>query len=251
VRKRKGHRPTSLESGGEPRKSPDSQALFQGRVQSANLADKPIEDLLLEKRLADRGSETLLQHLCQNQQVHAGDLKNRIIEIYRRCYELDKNSEQVIPDFVAAYPRLVFDADWLRVLVETEAANRDFRPNGPRSRLFRALATGFRRAAKPEARINRSKRDAQLEAARCARQEIRKDLEKWDNTLNRSTATAEWIAERATAEAAQLVAGDSRLKPVEAKLKALLRKGQLYDAANLIAATTYGVRVRALESKQS
>jgi hypothetical protein len=249
VRERKGRKPKHLKSGGDRVDNVASQAPFQGPVQSANLADKPIEDLLLEKRLADRGYETLLQHLCQNQQVHATDLKNRIIEIYRRCYELDKNSEQVIPDFVAAYPRLVFDADWLRVLVETEASNRDFRPNGPRSRLFRALATGFRRAAKPEARINRSKRDAQLDAARCARPEIRKDLEKWGNTLNRSTATADWIAGRATEEVAQLVAGDARLKPVEVKLKAFLRDGQLYDAANLIAATIYGVRVRALERK--
>jgi hypothetical protein len=135
------------------------------------------------------------------------------------------------------------------VLVETQAGNRDFRPNGPRNRLFRALATGFRRAAEPEARVNSSQREARLDAARCARQEIRKDLEKWDNTLNRSTATADWIAGRATEKVAQLVAGDARLKPVEAKLKAFLRDGQLYDAANLIAATIYGVRVRALESK--
>jgi hypothetical protein len=109
-------------------------------------------------------------------------LKTRIIEIYRQCYELcSSNPEGVITDFVAAHPQLSFEANWLSVLVETQAGNRDFRPNGPRNRLFRALATGFRRAAEPEARINSSLREARLDAARCARQEIRKDLEKWDN----------------------------------------------------------------------
>ena len=57
MKKRKGRRPRSLESEGEPRNNADSQALFQGRVQRANLGDKPIEDLLLEKRLADRGGK--------------------------------------------------------------------------------------------------------------------------------------------------------------------------------------------------
>src|SRR6202035_3367907 len=172
---------------------------------------------------------------------HAQDLMTRIIEIYRLCYEqCPANADSVITDFVAVHPQISLNANWLRELVETQAGNRDFRPNGPRNRLFRALATGFRRAAKPKARINRSLRDARLEAARCARQEIRKDLEKWDKTLQRSTATEDWIAERAIEKVKELVAGDSKLKSVDKKLKAFLQKAQLYDAVNLIGATIYG-----------
>jgi hypothetical protein len=136
-------------------------------------------------------------------------------------------------------------------LVETQIGNRDIRPNGPRNRLFRAVATGFRRVANPAPRFNRSVRNTRLDAARFARKEIQEELDRWERTLVRGTAASEWIAERAAEKAEELIAGDSRLKVVEKKLNACLLKGQLYGAANLIASKIYGVRVRALESTKS
>jgi len=90
-----------------------------------------------------------------------------------------------------------------------------------------------------------------LDAARFALEDIQKDLDGWESTLARGTAASEWIAQRATEKAEELIAGDSRLKAIEKKLKACLEKRQLYDAANLIASKIYGVRVRALKNKQS
>jgi hypothetical protein len=254
VRKRKGRRPKSLESESDRVGDANSQTLIliQSLVQSANLAEQPIEDPLFEKSLADQGYEFLLQHLCMKQRVHAQDMKTRIIEIYRQCYEqCPVNPEGVIADFVAVYPQLSFEAEWLKGLVETQVGNRDFRPNGPRNRLFRAIATGFRRVANPAPRLNRSVRGTRLDAARFALKDIKEGLDRWERTLVRGTAASEWIAERATEKAEELVASDSRLKAIEKKLKACLEKRQLYDAAILIASKIYGVRVRAVENKQS
>ena len=48
----------------------------------------------------------------------------------------------------------------------------------------------------------------------------------------------------------ELVAGSSRLKAIKSKPEACLKKGQLYEAANLIASTIYGVGVRDLEKSR-
>jgi len=154
-------------------------------------------------------------------------------------------------DFAVVFPRqLIFEAGWLKILIEIQVSNRDFRPNGPRNRLFRELANGFRRAANPKARINRAMRDAQMTAARFVLGDIRKDLSKWESTLKRSTATLEWIHRRATEKARELGA-HPRLEPHQQQLEELLFQGQHYKASILVAAKTYRVRQRDLESRQS
>lgn len=183
--------------------------------------------------------------------MHAQDLKSRIIEVYRQCHDRSPNNpESVITDFVAAYPQLSFESEWLRVLVETQAGNRDFRLNGPRNRLFRAIAAGFRRVANPGARINRSSRDARLLAALYSREDIEKDLNEWEKPLKRRTADSAWIAEQAIEKVKQLTASDPRLKCAEKQLKGFLCKAQLYNATNLILSKVYGVRVRDLETRR-
>ena len=252
MRKRKWQRPKSLESESDCVGDPNPRTLIQSLVQSVNLAEQPIEDPQFEKSLADQGYEFLLQHVCMNQRVHDQDLKLRIIEIYRQCYEQSPvNPEGVIADFVAVYPQLSFEAEWLKGLVATQIGNRDFRLNGPRSRLFRAVATGFRRVANPAPRVNRFVRGTRLEAARFALRDIKDDLNGWERTLVRSTAASEWIAQRAIEKTEELVAGNSRLKAIKSKLEACLKKGQLYEAANLIASKILGVGVRDLERKQA
>ena len=69
--------------------------------------------------------------------------------------------------------------------------------------------------------------------------------------LVRSTAASEWIAQRAIEKTEELVAGNSRLKAIKSKLEACLKKGQLYEAANLIASKNYGVGVRIFLKKKA
>jgi len=243
------------EAGTSKRKGPPrnpGSGDYQGLVPFADLAKKTIDDPLMEKRLLDQGYECFLQQLCLNERVHAQDLKGRIIEVYRQCYQQDsKNPESVVTDFVANYPQLAFDAPWLKALVETHAASRDFRRNGPRSRLFRAMTTGFRRVANPGPRFNQSMRDARLEAARFALPDIRKDLSEWEATLERSAKPPqEWIKEQAAAKATKLAA-HPRLEPCKQQLTDLLSQGKHYQAAIFVAAKIYGVRERALQSRKS
>jgi hypothetical protein len=222
-------------------------------IRAVDVAAIPIEDPFVEKSLADKDPGTLCFYLSRNTgcgRISALALRDRIIEIYRRCYERSDDPEEVICDFVAAYPQLAFDAVWLKVLVETQAANRDFRPDGPRNSLFRALTTGFRRVANPEPRVRRSMRDAQMEAARFALRDIRKDLDGWERTLERGDATPEWINQRANAKAMELVT-HPRLERHQERLKQLLRQGKHYQASIFIAGKIYSVRTRDLESRQS
>jgi hypothetical protein len=239
------------ENAGRGPEKPSSA--FGPAIEVVDVAAVPIQDPFHEKSMADRDFGTLLYYLSRNTgygKISAHALRSRIIEIYRRCYESSGHSEGVICDFVAAHPQLIFDADWLKVLIVTQAANGDFRPNGPRNRLFRAMATGLRRVANPTARITRSMRVAQMEAARFALRDIRKDLDDWERTLNRPTALPEWIDERANAKAAELAA-HPRLEPHQQQLKELLYKGQHYKASIFVAANIYCVRPRALQSRKS
>jgi hypothetical protein len=242
VRKRKGLPPQSFIRSG------DSPEL----IRVADLAERTIEDPFLDKCLLDRGYEDFLQHHCLNQVVHAQDLKSRITEVYRQCYERSSGNPSVITDFVAAYPELSFDAEWLRVLVGIQTGNRDFSSNGPRCSLFRAIAAGFRRVANPKARFNRSVRRGCLEAAQYARADIDKDLNEWEKTLDRNSATREWIAEQATEKVKQLVASNPRLKSVsvENRLIGFLGNAHLYKATNLMLSKIYRVPVRSLETQQ-
>jgi hypothetical protein len=52
VRKRKGRRPKSLESESDRVGDANPQTLIQSLVQSANLAEQPMEDPLFEKSIA-------------------------------------------------------------------------------------------------------------------------------------------------------------------------------------------------------
>ena len=58
----------------------------------------------------------------------------------------------MLRDLAAHFPQLVFEADWIRELIRSTSTTADFSKDGPRSQIFRALANGFRAAAKPTAR---------------------------------------------------------------------------------------------------
>jgi len=152
---------------------------------------------------------------------------------------------------------MVFEAEWLRKLVEQHTYIRELRPGGPRNRFFRALANGFRSAAAPAPRFFRSLRDGAQEVARYIRREISSELQQWERTLDRSMADHAdpmWDAEltqRATAKTAELVQRYPRLKPHQERITNLLRKKQHYEASVLIAHKSFDpifkVSKRALE----
>lgn len=225
-----------------------------------DLADVPITDPFREKAFADLSDSDLIQDLARQTRnrgkISAEPLRARIIEIYRRCYVErlagKMQPESVIADFVAAYPQLVFEADWLQALVETQATNRDFRPGGARKKVFQAMANGFRRVANPEARVNRSMRGARMEAARHFLLDLRRRLSDWDRTLDRASApTADWIESRATEKLVELVQEHSQLERCRDRLKTLLCAARLYEASILMAATIFQVRERDLQTRSS
>jgi hypothetical protein len=180
-------------------------------------------------------------------------LRARIIEVYRRCYEESPASKQdkVIGDFVALFPALIFEANWLAKLLRWRVASRDYLPNGPTNRLLRALANGFRRAAESSRHRNRHWRHAEVEAARSFRPTLQSRLSEWGRGWERKIPTPEWINEQAAKKAAELVETHPRLMPHTRRLQEMLARRKYYDASVFIAAKVFGVRERDLESGQS
>ena len=100
----------------------------------------PIQDPLREKSLLEIGSIKLLAFLSGEKgctRISAQNLRGRIIEIYRRCYEqFPAKRESHLRDFVAHFPQLVFEAESLRKLVGLHTYTRQLEPHEPRNRFF-------------------------------------------------------------------------------------------------------------------
>jgi hypothetical protein len=227
------------------------------QINIINLADVPIEKPFEEKRLVELDHDSLLRYIRRVAAkgpvlAHARDLRNRIVEIYRMSYEASPTAtrESVIRDFAASFPDLVFESDWLRVLVAKQWTQYNFDPAGPRSRLFRALANGFRSAAKyPSFKRLRSR--AALGAARFFRKELQSDLDSWNASLERSSSkgASEWIATEAASKAEELVKSYPNLRHLKGQIAALLRKKRLYQASALISSVVLDIRESNLRQK--
>ena len=76
-------------------------------------------------------------------------LEERISEVYRLC---SKSGERtgIVSDFVAFFPGLAFNAQWLAKLVRNEASKENKYLGVPGRDLYKALEYGFRRAADPD-----------------------------------------------------------------------------------------------------
>jgi hypothetical protein len=234
----------------------------QEELRAVDLADVPIEDPCDEIRLIKNGDVgRLLEHLNPGKvraMILPQNLETRIIEIYRRCYEKEpepeKRDESIIRDFVAAFPGLIFKAEWLRKLVDTQARMGDFGPKKLRSRVLLAVANGFRRAEALSG-YNRFLKQTAANAAKMDRKNILKALEKWARPLKRRivevdpTWSAEIAARRANKKVAQLVKLHPRLEKYRVPLEEFLRQGKLYDASVVIAAEVFGVSDRPLQRK--
>src|SRR2546423_1526253 len=119
-------------------------------VSFKSLAAEPIVDPVKEKELDKEGY--LLEYLCGTHGagvIRANELKARLVEIYRMCYERSQKPFREIVDLIATHPDLAFQADWLQALAEREAGSRDIRKEGRRYQLFMAISKGFRQAARP------------------------------------------------------------------------------------------------------
>ncbi len=210
-------------------------------IPAEELADIPIRDPFAEKQLMERGgslrSLSAVAVTYSRESLHA-----RIVELYRRCYEESAASKQqkVIGDFVASFPDLIFEASWLAKLVKWEVATRDYR-------LLRALAGGFRRAAEPGPRLNRSWRDTRVGAARSFRTTLQSELSQWGRGWERKIPTREWIDEQATEKATELVGTYPCLKPHKQRLQRLLSQGKYYDASVFMAGKVFRIRERDLQ----
>jgi hypothetical protein len=234
----------------------------QGQLRAVNLADVPIEDPCYEIRLIKNGDVgRLLEHLNPGKvtaMILPPDLEARIVEIYQRCYEKErdpgKRDESIIRDFAAAFPGLIFKAEWLRKLVDTQVRMGDFGPKKLRSRVLLAMANGFR-AAEALTGYKHFVKQGAANAAKMLRKNILKELEKWARPLKRRIVEVAppWSAaitvRRANKKVAQLVRLYPRLEPYKVSLEELLQEGKLYDASVLIAAEVFGVSDRPLQRK--
>jgi hypothetical protein len=222
-----------------------------------NLTDIPIDDPFWEKRWAEESPYELCKALGEKLQRRLmwvpEQLKVRIVDVFRQCFEksLPSESRRIIRDFVAFYPDLALRAPWLAELVRKCVEMSDgFGPQSTRNTIVRALADGFRKASDPVSQIRKSLEYSRLEAARYVSLEIRDELKAWGKLLDRSLASEEWLDEQASRKCVELVERYKIGKRQRRTLEQFLRQGNHYKASIVIAATVFRVRARNLEAKR-
>jgi len=237
-----------------------SQHLFDEAVEGElpqginfmRLEDIPIENASHEKEIFEKGEDLrkLNSARCPGPVVVSGEIRaRRIIEVYRRCFEeADQSSRlRVVSDFIAHFPQLAFDADWLKILLRMPVL---FPPVGDKSReaIFVAVANGFRRAARrtKEPAIQRSYR---ISGTRIAARNLQDELSMWNESLDRHHSTPQELAVRAAEKADEIANQYRKLgRGAKQRLTKLLEDGKCYKAAILIAARLFGVRERDLQT---
>jgi hypothetical protein len=237
----------------------EREQVISRRKPVMSLADIPIDRPSDEKRLIEDGvsSEFLnyLSRIAKLAPIVPGELDNRIVEIHRLCYEGSPPAEResVVRDFIALSPDLIFKAEWLAKLIRRHAKIQDFDPESARSKLFLAIADGFKSAADSASRSKLFLRPSKLGAAKEFRScEMLPELTQWEKGLDRRNAhsSAEWraeIANRAERKTAELVNRHPCLHIHRGQLTRLLSSRQLYQASLLVAATVFCVSARELE----
>lgn len=222
----------------------------------SDLMLQPILHPFRERRLLERDPSCLTLELAARVGAEGmytrTDLRARIIEVYRRCHEESAPGKRpaVLRDLAAHFPGLVFQAEWTRELIRIALATADFSKNGPRSRILRALASGFRVAASAATRQKRF-RTFSIEVAKAERGTLSRTLDQWKKQLRMGDATPDWLHEKAIQKAGELVAAYPAAKPSLVEIEQLLQKGHCYDASVLIVARAFNVSERALERNSS
>lgn len=221
----------------------------------------PIENPFREKQLLERRSSKWLSELFEKlatlgalppgSGIRGDTIDARVIEVYRMCYEQSPSAggrEKVVRDFAAHKPLLLFHAKWLQQKIRASYL-AGLGPGNAKERLLKSIANGLRSAASNTS-YTRALREMALDGSMIARERIKADLNDWDSSLERNVATTDWIRQQASQKTEELLHAYPRLDNKDGKeLLLLLQAGRIYDASVLIAAKTFGVRERNLQSK--
>jgi hypothetical protein len=225
----------------------------QPELHFLRLENIPIEDAWHEKEMFEKGEfERKLNPEFFSGPVVVSDevRRGRIIEVYRLCFKQADTRKRlkVVRDFIAHFPRLVFDADWLKELVKGSSVSPGLADDG-NNEVLRAVATGFRSAARGTSRLPAVQRFYKVSGARMAVRTIQAELSVWDMGLERSVCPPEEIPLLAVVKVGEL-ANTYRLgQRDKRRLTKLLEQGHCYQAAVLIGSRAFGVRERDLQEK--
>lgn len=245
-----------VHKGGSPnseKKEAEDQQYQELRF--VRLEDIPIEDAFREKKLFEKGDfERKLNpnHFTGPVIISDEVRRKRIVEVNKLCFQKSDLPGQfkIISDFIAHFPHLIFDADWLKdVVTRVDYSSPDFGIE-KRREIFQAMEKGFRRAVDRNPRQSKIQKSYHLSGARLGLSTIQDELSKWNETLDRSNAERSWIAEQANAEADELIKKYTKLRKLDKEsLAKCLEEEHCYKAAVFIAHRVFGVRERDLETK--
>jgi hypothetical protein len=179
--------------------------------------------------------------------VSPTEIEDRICEVYRQCFDDSRRRDlSVLTEFVKRFPSLIFRCGWIEELVATVATVRNYDEYA--RRLLRALGDGFRRAG-AERDPRRLYRSVRLEAARNLKKKLSSDFSRFLKDLDRHNAQEKWLLEQCQEKVTQINNDYPAVVIAKLRLLGLLKDGKASKAAILVAAKTFSVRERDLESR--
>jgi len=243
-RERGGGSPSPL----SPSKKQGAKVVSEDEVFSPEIL--PIEDRWEEKRIIEKRKIPYYEYLIRKLGTRSlgwteGSLYNRVREVYRLCFESTKDVN-VINDFVAYHPGLVFDTPWLAAVVHDHTVFEDPGKGSYRTRLLQALGHGFKRAAgHPSGK--RWQKATWIESQRELMNSFAGMLRGSYKSGNWNLALGEWKKVEVPKRVDDLIRQHPLLKGASKDLKVHLEKRQFRKAARLIVFKLWGVNKRTLD----
>lgn len=216
----------------------------------------PIEDAAKERAIIEKKGrwaweewlvKKALAKPARQVTVSPTEVKDRICEVYRQCFNNSRQGDlSVISEFAARFPNLVFRCAWIQELVSAFAPIRRYDEYA--RRLLRAIGSGFRRAGAKRS-WKRLSRATRIEAARDLQRKLSRELSHWMKSLDSAHAVKSRLHTEETKKLSQVLQEYHLSESSQTRFRMLLETGQAYKASLLIAAITYGVRERELQSR--
>lgn len=227
----------------------------QRELRFMRLENIPIENAFHEKKIFQEGEfarklnpKYFSGMIAESENMRRG----RIVEVYKRCFEESDplKRPKVVRDFIAHFPHLAFEADWLKELVRGNAGFPNVADDGKKQILL-AIANGFRSVARSTPREPATRKFYKVSGTRMALRTIQDELLRWNRALERDICPKEDIPALAAEKAEELGKTYGRLirRDDKQRLAKFLEQGHCYEAAVLVASKVFGVRERDLESK--